>query len=761
MSRAPVTIAILAWNSWDTTRACLDSLRPTLGMRDQVIVVDNGSTDSTAAGLRLYPWVEVITNSSNRGMAIGWNETAARARHDIVIFLHNDTLLVHQWIDPLVAAFEDAGLGAAGPRSDCAAGSQEVPALGEATGPELRRLARQWAREHRGSISEAPRLNGFCLAVRRDRLAEVGGFDEGYGPGGLPDADLSRTLVEAGYRLAVCHGSFVHHAGHRTYEANGLDWVADREKGRQRLLERHGPEASRDEPVLVSACLIVKDEEDRLGECLASLDGFADEVIVYDTGSTDRTVAVAEEAGATVIEGYWDDDFSRARNEALGYCRGDWVVWVDADETLQTSDRAGLRAKLVRTATTVDAYSVRIQNLTGVGVGSEFSHHAARLFRRRRCEWTGRLHEQIARRETHDPIVQADIGTVWIRHTGYLNESLSGRNKAERNVRVAQAEVDSGDGWDRGYSLTSLGRSLLLAGRAEDALERLTEALECTDNGITRRLAVRTAVDATVALGRLDEALSWALRQADEGTDRNTAAATEAGVRVAREEWSEALDLLADVVPGISDADGFAPPPGLVAAQKARALSALGQPAGAADVLLGSLSEDGVLDTHLGELVQAMISAGRPLEDLSAAIPADRVVMFMAQILQLQDGPADAVLEACFSAGMNRTAVLATASKLAPRLPVERAMVWSFRLRQAGQAQLCPLVAIARGAGSPVPRARAAAAAFGAFGDPRAADLFYSALNSSSGQERDQIVEETSQLAPPLVAGAQSLGVNR
>lgn len=754
MSRAPVTIAILAWNSWDTTKACLDSLRPTLGLRDQVIVVDNGSTDSTAAGLRMYPWAEVVSNPSNRGIAAGWNDAATRARHDVVVFLHNDTLLLHDWIDPLVGAFDDPTVAAAGPRSDFAAGEQEAPGAEWSTRSELRRAARRWAAEHRGLTDAVSRLHGFCLAVRRDRLAEAGGFDQGYGPGGLPDADLCRTLVAAGHRLVVCDGSFVHHDGHRTYEANGVDWVADQEKGRQRLLERHGPEALSGEPVLVSACLIVKDEEERLGDCLASLRGFADEIVVYDTGSSDGTVGVARGASAKVIEGYWDDDFSRARNDALGHCRGEWVVWVDADETLKISDRAALRTQLVRTGPTVDAYSVRIQNLTGVGVGSEFSHHAARLFRRRRCEWTGRLHEQIARRENHAPIAQADLESVWIRHTGYLSESLTGRNKAERNLRVAQAELDSGDGWDRGYSLTSVGRSLLLSGRPVEALERLTEALGCTANGITRRLAIRTAVDANVVLGRLDEALAWSLRLSEEGADQNTAAATEAGVRVAREEWAEALDLLATVTPGVSDADGFAPPPGLVAAQKARALSALGRQGEAADVLLGSLSEDGVLDTHLGDLVQDMIIANRPLATLAHAIPADRVVMFMAQVLQLQDEPADAVLEAYFSTGCNAVPVLATASKLAMRLQIERALVWSARLRQAGHAHACPLISIARYAASPLIRARGAAAAYGAFSDDRAPDLFRLALMSAPVEQRASVIREAALVAPQLAAGA-------
>src|SRR5437870_10005127 len=67
MSRLPATIVIPVWNQWELTRACLESLRPTLGVRDQVVIVDNGSEDGTAAGLRQYSWATVITNEVNRG----------------------------------------------------------------------------------------------------------------------------------------------------------------------------------------------------------------------------------------------------------------------------------------------------------------------------------------------------------------------------------------------------------------------------------------------------------------------------------------------------------------------------------------------------------------------------------------------------------------------------------------------------------------------------------------------------------------------
>ena len=757
MSRTPVTVAILAWNSWETTRACLDSLRPTLGVRDQVVVVDNGSTDTTPAALAGYAWVDVVTNPVNRGFAGGCNDAASAARHDLIIFLNNDTLLAPRWIEPLVAAFDDPSVAAAGPRSNFVAGPQVVPEAVYNSPSEMRHFARSWAESHRATTSPADVLIGFALAVRRNVFDTVGGFDESYGIGGFEDNDLCRRIITAGYTLVICHDSFVHHEGHKTFQANGLDWYAEQESNRARFVATYGKGSDVDRPIMVSACLITKDEEERIEECLSSLKCVADEIVVYDTGSRDSTIDRARAAGATVIEGFWDDDFSRARNDALKYCKGDWVVWLDADETLQADDPAQLRTLLNTTRIEIDAWSVRIENLTGAGAGSNFSHHAARLFRRERCEWTGRLHEQIALRVSHDPIVQAELSSgAWIRHTGYLDAALLGRNKAERNIRLAQAEVDDADSWDRGYSLTSLGRSLILAGRIDDGLDRLNEALDKTGSVITRRLALQSGISAMSVVGRHVDALEWCSRLRDEGGDANTVSSLEAPLYLAIGNYEKALEILDGVVCGHSDADGFAPSPGTVAAHKAQGLAALGRFAEAADVLMSTLGEDGVLDTHLGLLVDFMTKGERSFARLASLIPADRVKLFMAQVLQLRPDVADNVLEAWAPTGVATRIMLATAAALAPRLPIERAMVWSARLRQAGQPASCPLISQALSDSPPVLRARAAAVAWATFKDDRSFEAFGSSWQDSLDVERHRIELEVTTLAPDLLQAVRS-----
>jgi len=93
----------------------------------------------------------------------------------------------------------------------------------------------------------------------------------------------------------------------------------------------------------LSVCMIVKNEEAHIVRCLTSIKGLADEIVVVDTGSKDRTADVARVLGARVETFDWNEDFSAARNHALSLARGDWILVLDADEFLAPSDHPRIR----------------------------------------------------------------------------------------------------------------------------------------------------------------------------------------------------------------------------------------------------------------------------------------------------------------------------------------------------------------------------------------------------------------------------------
>jgi len=95
-------------------------------------------------------------------------------------------------------------------------------------------------------------------------------------------------------------------------------------------------------PLTLSLCMIAKDEENTIGKALESIKNIADEIIVVDTGSADRTKEIVREYGGRVIEYKWHDDFSAARNIALEEANCDYVLFLDADEFIDVRDSIGL-----------------------------------------------------------------------------------------------------------------------------------------------------------------------------------------------------------------------------------------------------------------------------------------------------------------------------------------------------------------------------------------------------------------------------------
>ncbi|MHB8146865.1 MAG: glycosyltransferase family 2 protein, partial [Vulcanimicrobiaceae bacterium] len=104
----------------------------------------------------------------------------------------------------------------------------------------------------------------------------------------------------------------------------------------------HPPAGYEQKPEGISLCMIVKNEERFLAQCLRSVADAVDEIIVVDTGSTDGTIEIAKSFGATVIERDWRNDFSWARNESIKPATRRWILFLDADEELVPASKIEL-----------------------------------------------------------------------------------------------------------------------------------------------------------------------------------------------------------------------------------------------------------------------------------------------------------------------------------------------------------------------------------------------------------------------------------
>lgn len=114
----------------------------------------------------------------------------------------------------------------------------------------------------------------------------------------------------------------------------------------------------------LSLCMIVKDEEQHLARCLLSVKPVVDEMIVVDTGSTDRTSDIAKAFGAKVFDFPWSNDFSAARNHSLSMAAGDWILVMDADEVISELDHPALRNIVKKKDTKPAAYAMVTRNYT-------------------------------------------------------------------------------------------------------------------------------------------------------------------------------------------------------------------------------------------------------------------------------------------------------------------------------------------------------------------------------------------------------------
>jgi tetratricopeptide (TPR) repeat protein len=224
----------------------------------------------------------------------------------------------------------------------------------------------------------------------------------------------------------------------------------------------------------LSLCMIVRDEEDMLGRSLAAAQDAVDEIIVVDTGSTDRTVEIAESFGATVLHHEWTGDFAEARNVSFDAATSDWIVYLDADEVLADGEAARLRALVGRTWR--EAFFLHEQNHTGdLEDGTSVHHNALRVFRNRpEYRFTGRIHEQIA--HTLPAFIPERIETtdVRIEHFGYLGVVREEKDKSRRNLELLERQLS--EQGESAFLRFNLGSEHAALGEHDSALEHFRAA---------------------------------------------------------------------------------------------------------------------------------------------------------------------------------------------------------------------------------------------------------------------------------------------
>ena len=243
-------------------------------------------------------------------------------------------------------------------------------------------------------------------------------------------------------------------------------------------MERLGIEMKVHNMARISQCMIVKNEEKNIERALSWGKGIVSEQIVVDTGSSDRTVEIAEQMGAKVYHFEWIDDFAAAKNFAISKAKYEWIALLDADEYFQQEDAQKL------------LYYVRkLQNkkydmiLTAwVQLDEEEKVKAvstqSRVFRNTPgLRYKRRIHEFLASLDGYEYKYVDAVNELSIYHTGYTQEAQEKKKGSNRNLKLIEAELaENPDDWEMlGY----LGDEHYNRLNLEEAEEAYRKAISC------------------------------------------------------------------------------------------------------------------------------------------------------------------------------------------------------------------------------------------------------------------------------------------
>ncbi|MEH1956278.1 glycosyltransferase [Nostoc sp.] len=227
----------------------------------------------------------------------------------------------------------------------------------------------------------------------------------------------------------------------------------------------------------LSLCMIVKNEAATLPKCLSSVRKVVNEMVVLDTGSIDRTPNIAQQLGAKVHHFKWCNDFSAARNAALKYVTGDWILVLDADETLTPAIVPELREAIAR-----DEYL--LINLVRHEVGAEQSPYSlvSRLFRnhpdiRFDRPYHALVDDSVSAILTKEPHWQVGyLPGVALSHVGYQKSAIAQNNKYAKAATAMEGFLATHP--DDPYVCSKLGALYVETGK-------ITQGMELLRHGIT------------------------------------------------------------------------------------------------------------------------------------------------------------------------------------------------------------------------------------------------------------------------------------
>ncbi|GAF23414.1 MULTISPECIES: glycosyltransferase [Shouchella] len=257
----------------------------------------------------------------------------------------------------------------------------------------------------------------------------------------------------------------------------------------------------------ISLCLIVKNEEAVLERCLSSVKEVVDEIIILDTGSTDRTKEIATSFTDKVYDFTWVNHFAKARNKAFSYATKPYVMWLDADDILKEEDRQKLKLLKSTLEEKVDAVSMDYHLAFDGNGGVTSSIRRFRIVKKERgFVWHGAVHEYL---EVYGELHHSDIAVTHL--------SADDGHDLTRNLDIYEGMKASGEAFTP-RDLLYYANELTDHRRFEDAVEYYLKFIK-TDKGWSEDLirSCNKLADCYINLGLPKVAKDWTFRALEYG----------------------------------------------------------------------------------------------------------------------------------------------------------------------------------------------------------------------------------------------------
>lgn len=225
---------------------------------------------------------------------------------------------------------------------------------------------------------------------------------------------------------------------------------------------------------MLSLCMIVKNEEQNLKNCLSKVKLLVDEIIIVDTGSTDNTKIIASDFTDKIYDFKWCNDFSIARNFSISKATNDWVLILDGDEFVENFDKQSILDFInledsMKTVGKIKRINI-IEDSSGIKKGAE---KISRLFNKKYFHYEGTIHEQVTPIEKE--LQKTKFVNITINHIGYTKEELNRTNKLDRNIYLLNKAVKNNS--EDPYLYYQLGKSYYMLKDYTKSCEYFEKAL--------------------------------------------------------------------------------------------------------------------------------------------------------------------------------------------------------------------------------------------------------------------------------------------